>query len=60
MISSSRAWGDTVPYGVYDISDNSGWVSVGVDHDTAGFAVNGIRSWWKLMGRERYANTRNL
>jgi hypothetical protein len=43
-----------VPYGVYDIAGNAGWVSVGIDHDTAAFATNAIRSWWKLMGRERY------
>jgi hypothetical protein len=52
--------GRAVPYGVYDIADNAGWVSVGVDHDTATFAVNAIRSWWELMGRRRYANARNL
>jgi hypothetical protein len=52
--------GRAVPYGVYDIADNVGWVSVGIDHDTAAFAANAIRSWWKLMGRERYANARNL
>ncbi len=42
--------GRAVPYGVYDIADNAGWVSVGIDHDTAAFAANAIRSWWKLMG----------
>jgi hypothetical protein len=52
--------GRAVPYGVYDIANNAGWVSVGIDHDTAAFAVNAIRSWWKLMGRERYPNARNL
>jgi len=41
--------GRAVPYGVYDIASDAGWVSVGVDHDTAAFAVNAIRSWWKLM-----------
>lgn len=46
--------GRAVPYGVYDIADNAGWVSVGIDHDTAAFAANAIRSWWKLMGQERY------
>jgi hypothetical protein len=46
--------GRAVPYGVYDIAGNVGWVSVGIDHDTAAFAANAIRSWWKLMGRERY------
>src|SRR4051795_801246 len=38
--------GRAVPYGVYDLAANSGWVSVGVDHDTAAFAVNSIRQWW--------------
>jgi hypothetical protein len=52
--------GRAVPYGVYDMADNVGWVSVGIDHDTATFAVNTIRSWWRLMGRERYPNARSL
>jgi len=52
--------GRAVPYGVYDIADNAGWVSVGIDHDTAAFAVNAIRSWWKLMGRERYPQAKRL
>ena len=43
-----------VPYGVYDITNNVGWVSVGTDHDTAGFAVNAIRRWWQTMGKKRY------
>ena len=52
--------GRAVPYGVYDIADNAGWVSVGIDHDTAAFATNAIRSWWSLMGRERYPHTKRL
>ncbi len=52
--------GRAVPYGVYDIADNAGWVSVGIDHDTAAFASNAIRSWWKLMGRERYPRATRL
>jgi Rhodopirellula transposase DDE domain len=48
------ALGKAVPYGVYDIGANSGWVSVGIDHDTAAFAVNAIRSWWREMGKARY------
>jgi hypothetical protein len=52
--------GRAVPYGVYDIAGNAGWVSVGIDHDTAAFAANAIRSWWKLMGRERYPNASGL
>ena len=48
------------PYGVYDIADDKGWVSVGIDHDTAAFAVNTIRSWWITMGRSRYPRARTL
>ncbi|HVP11519.1 MAG TPA: ISAzo13 family transposase [Phycisphaerae bacterium] len=46
--------GKIIPYGVYDVTDNSGWVSVGVTHDTAQFAVNAIRRWLETMGRQRY------
>ena len=52
--------GRAAPYGVYDIADNTGWVSVGIDHDTASFAVNSIRRWWRMMGRERYPRARRL
>jgi hypothetical protein len=52
--------GRAVPYGVYDITGNTGWVSVGVDHDTASFAVNAIRSWWQMMGRDRYPDAGHL
>ena len=52
--------GRAVPYGVYDIAGDAGWVSVGIDHDTATFATNAIRSWWKLMGRERYPDANSL
>jgi hypothetical protein len=52
--------GRAVPYGVYDIADNAGWVSVGIDHDTASFATNAIRSWWQLMGRARYPQAKSL
>jgi hypothetical protein len=52
--------GKAVPYGVYDIARNLGWVSVGVDHDTATFAVNTIRRWWKRMGRPLYRKARSL
>ena len=50
----SLAKGRAVPYGVYDISANKGWVSVGTNHDTASFAVNAIRKWWQTMGEKRY------
>ena len=46
--------GRAVPYGVYDLAANSGGVSVGVDHDTAAFAVNSIGQWWLTVGRARY------
>jgi len=49
-----------VPYGVYDINNNTGWVSVGTDHDTAAFAVNAIRRWWKAMGKKRYPKPKGL
>jgi transposase len=52
--------GRAVPYGVYDIAENAGWVSVGIDHDTAAFAANAIRNWWKLMGKERYPRATRL
>src|SRR4029077_1638767 len=52
--------GRAAPYGVYDIADDKGWVSVGIDHDTAAFAVNAIRSWWIGMGSERYPNAHSL
>jgi hypothetical protein len=52
--------GRAAPYGVYDIADNAGWVSVGIDHDTASFAVNAIRRWWQAMGRARYPHATRL
>jgi transposase len=52
--------GKAVPYGVYDIGANSGWVSVGIDHDTATFAVSAIRSWWQEMGKARYSRATRL
>ncbi|MEK7402929.1 MAG: ISAzo13 family transposase [Gemmatimonadota bacterium] len=52
--------GKAIPYGVYDLHRNEGWVSVGVDHDTASFAVNTIRRWWAVMGRAAYPAARSL
>ena len=49
-----------VPYGIYDMYNNMGWVSVGTDHDTACFAVNTIRRWWRVMGKKRYAKAKRL
>jgi transposase len=45
--------GKAIPYGVYDLTRNAGWVSVGIDHDTASFAARTIRRWWQKMGRPR-------
>jgi hypothetical protein len=52
--------GKAVPYGVYDIGGNAGWVSVGTDHDTAAFAVESIRRWWKAAGSSDYPAARRL
>ena len=52
--------GKAIPYGVYDISENQGWVSVGIDHDTARFAVAAITRWWKKMGSKRYGDAKEL
>ena len=48
------------PYGIYDIAHNTGWVSVGVDHDTAAFAVESIRRWWNSMGQAVYPRATRL
>jgi transposase len=56
----NRELGRAVPYGVYDMAGNVGWVSVGIDHDTAAFAVNAVRKWWTVMGRARYPKARSL
>ena len=52
--------GKAIPYGVYDLSRNEGWVSVGIDHDTASFAVNAVRRWWRVMGRSAYPDGESL
>ncbi len=52
--------GRAVPYGVYDLAANAGWVSVGVNHDTAAFAVQTIRRWWAEVGSARYPEARRL
>lgn len=54
------AQGKVAPYGVYDIGANTGWVSVGISHDTACFAVNAIRTWWREMGGQRYPQASRL
>jgi transposase len=52
--------GKVIPYGVFDLSLNEGWVSVGIDHDTAQFAVQAIGRWWQKMGAKRYPKARQL
>ena len=54
------ALGKVIPYGVYDLANNQGWVSVGIDHDTAPFAANSIRRWWEQMGRRRFPRAGEL
>jgi hypothetical protein len=49
-----------LPYGVYDMGANEGWMSIGDDHDTSAFAVNTIRRWWETMGRARYPDATTL
>ncbi|MCZ6586766.1 MAG: ISAzo13 family transposase [Alphaproteobacteria bacterium] len=49
-----------IPYGVYDLGRNEGWVSVGIDHDTARFAAATIRRWWRKMGQDRYPKAKEL
>jgi len=52
--------GKVAPYGIYDIQQNSGWVNVGTDHDTASFAVESIRRWWHDMGHDLYSEAKRL
>jgi hypothetical protein len=52
--------GKAIPYGVYDLHRNEGWVSVGIDHDTATFATRSIRRWWQHMGRPAYRDATSL
>ncbi len=52
--------GKAIPYGIYDVSANTGWVSVGVDHDTSAFAVATLRRWWQTIGTQRYPDADRL
>lgn len=56
----SLSSGKAVPYGVYDLLHNTGFLNVGIDHDTAEFAVSSIRRWWQTIGKEIYPEARNL
>jgi hypothetical protein len=52
--------GKAIPYGVYDLTTNTGWISVGIDHDTAEFAVETLRRWWRQMGAPGYSTATDL
>lgn len=52
--------GRAAPYGVYDLAQNTGWIGVGMDHDTASFAVETIRRWWHAMGQDKYPQAKRL
>jgi hypothetical protein len=52
--------GKVIPYGVYEIDRNRGWVNLGIDHDTAEFAVESIRRWWKKTGKRSYPKAKTL
>jgi hypothetical protein len=55
-----KTLGKAIPYGVYDMANNQGWVNVGIDHDTAHFATNSIRRWWSEMGQQRFPKATQL
>ena len=55
-----KVLGKIIPYGVYDEATNTGWVSVGVDHDTAAFAVETVRRWWRHMGSKVYPKAKRI
>jgi len=52
--------GKAIPYGIYDVADNTGWVTVGTDHDTSAFAVATLRTWWDTIGQHRYPGADQL
>ncbi|MGI0484866.1 ISAzo13 family transposase [Pantanalinema rosaneae CENA516] len=55
-----KAQGKAIPYGIYDLTHNQGWVNVGIDHDTAEFAVESIRCWWQHLGQAQYRRSKHL
>jgi hypothetical protein len=55
-----KTLGKAIPYGLYDLTNNQGWVRVGIDHDTAEFAVAALRSWWRQMGQRVYPQAEEL
>ena len=56
----NKELGKVAPYGIYDLKHNEAWVNIGTDHDTSAFAVESIRRWWFMMGRERYPEATRL
>lgn len=56
----NKELGKVSPYGIYDLTENLGWVNVGTDHDTAAFAVHSIRQWWYAMGKDLYSEAKQL
>lgn len=55
-----KTLGKAIPYGIYDLTENQGWVNVGIDHDTAEFAVESIRRWWQQLGQPQYQRSKHL
>ena len=55
-----KTQGKAIPYGIYDLSQNQAWVNVGIDHDTAEFAVESIRRWWQQLGQAQYRRSKHL
>jgi transposase len=55
-----KTQGKAIPYGIYDLTHNQGWVNVGIDHDTAEFAVESIRRWWQQLGQAQYSRSKHL
>ena len=55
-----KTQGKAIPYGIYDLTHNQGWVNVGIDHDTAEFAVESIRRWWHWLGQAQYRRSKHL
>lgn len=55
-----KTFGKVIPYGIYDLQRNEGWMNVGITHDTAEFAVRSIRTWWQALGQSKYPRAREL
>jgi len=55
-----KTLGKAIPYGIYDLTHNQGWVNVGIDHDTAEFAVESVRRWWQQLGQQQYRRSNHL